>query len=137
MALTFFPFYRINLEMTLVLPHLIVYNGYINHIFHLINLTIFLQAFAQLLHAPHDDAQIIIRERFPVPRLVVCDQHGSQVIFLIWSFLQYAWKFHTRKSQRLFGCFFLINLFSYRLLFFIYHLLFYAFTFILYIFLKS
>ena len=38
-----------------------------------------LQAFAQLLQAPQDDAQIIIRERFPVPRLVVCDQHGSQV----------------------------------------------------------
>ncbi|TKY59929.1 transport protein Sec23A [Spatholobus suberectus] len=28
------------------------------------------QAFAQLLQAPHDDAQIIIRDRFPVPRLV-------------------------------------------------------------------
>jgi len=37
------------------------------------------QAFAQLLRAPHDDSQMIIRERFPVPRLVVCDQHGSQV----------------------------------------------------------
>ncbi|KAK7387601.1 hypothetical protein VNO78_28514 [Psophocarpus tetragonolobus] len=41
------------------------------------------QAFAQLLHAPHDDAQMIIRERFPVPRLVVCDQHGSQARFLL------------------------------------------------------
>ena len=41
----------------------------------------FLKAFAQLLRAPHDEAQIIIRERFPVPRLVICDQHGSQVIF--------------------------------------------------------
>lgn len=38
-----------------------------------------LQAFAQLLQAPQDDAQLIIRDRFPVPRLVVCDQHGSQV----------------------------------------------------------
>ncbi|QCD83001.1 protein transport protein SEC23 [Vigna unguiculata] len=38
----------------------------------------FVQAFAQLLQAPQDDAQIIIKERFPVPRLVVCDQHGSQ-----------------------------------------------------------
>ena len=37
------------------------------------------QAFAQLLQVPHDEAQAIIRERFPVPRLVVCDQHGSQV----------------------------------------------------------
>ncbi|XP_027334029.1 protein transport protein SEC23-like isoform X4 [Abrus precatorius] len=41
------------------------------------------QAFAQLLRAPHDDAQMIIRERFPVPRLVVCDQHGSQARFLL------------------------------------------------------
>ncbi|RWW19078.1 hypothetical protein BHE74_00028579 [Ensete ventricosum] len=36
------------------------------------------QAFAQLLQAPQDDAQVIIRDRFPVPRLVICDQHGSQ-----------------------------------------------------------
>ncbi|XP_020226888.1 protein transport protein SEC23 [Cajanus cajan] len=41
------------------------------------------QAFAQLLRAPHDDAQMIIKERFPVPRLVVCDQHGSQARFLL------------------------------------------------------
>ncbi|KAL5781964.1 hypothetical protein ACOSP7_006993 [Xanthoceras sorbifolium] len=41
------------------------------------------QAFAQLLQAPHDDAQLIIRDRFPVPRLVVCDQHGSQARFLL------------------------------------------------------
>ncbi|KAL3507197.1 hypothetical protein ACH5RR_032579 [Cinchona calisaya] len=41
------------------------------------------QAFAQLLQAPQEDAQIIIRERFPVPRLVVCDQHGSQARFLL------------------------------------------------------
>ena len=39
----------------------------------------FLQAFAQLLQAPQDDAKLIIHDRFPVPRLVVCDQHGSQV----------------------------------------------------------
>ncbi|MBA0875879.1 hypothetical protein Goshw_024577, partial [Gossypium schwendimanii] len=37
------------------------------------------QAFSQLLQAPHVDAQMILQERFPVPRLVVCDQHGSQV----------------------------------------------------------
>ncbi|MBA0870897.1 hypothetical protein Goshw_018450 [Gossypium schwendimanii] len=37
------------------------------------------QAFAELLQAPQADAQMIIQERFPVPRLVVCDQHGSQV----------------------------------------------------------
>ncbi|XP_054821521.1 protein transport protein SEC23 E-like [Prosopis cineraria] len=41
------------------------------------------QAFAQLLQAPRDDAQLIIRDRFPVPRLVVCDQHGSQARFLL------------------------------------------------------
>ncbi|KAK6914375.1 Sec23/Sec24 beta-sandwich [Dillenia turbinata] len=43
----------------------------------------FVQAFAQLLHSPQDDAQMIIRDRFPVPRLVVCDQHGSQARFLL------------------------------------------------------
>ncbi|WOL12215.1 hypothetical protein Cni_G20981 [Canna indica] len=41
------------------------------------------QAFAQLLQAPQDDAQVIIKERFPVPRLVICDQHGSQARFLL------------------------------------------------------
>jgi hypothetical protein len=40
------------------------------------------QAFAQLLQAPKDEAEAIIKERFPVPRLVVCDQYGSQVIFV-------------------------------------------------------
>ncbi|KAM7279409.1 hypothetical protein ACFE04_006543 [Oxalis oulophora] len=40
-------------------------------------------AFAQLLLSPHEDAKMIIRERFPVPRLVVCDQHGSQARFLL------------------------------------------------------
>ncbi|KAG0620200.1 hypothetical protein M758_4G197500 [Ceratodon purpureus] len=40
-------------------------------------------AFAQLLQAPQDDAQTIITERFPVPRLVVCDQHKSQARFLL------------------------------------------------------
>ncbi|KAK1381122.1 Protein transport protein SEC23 [Heracleum sosnowskyi] len=41
------------------------------------------QAFAQLLQAPHSDSKLIIGERFPVPRLVVCDQHGSQARFLL------------------------------------------------------
>ncbi|CAM8941821.1 unnamed protein product [Rhodiola kirilowii] len=41
------------------------------------------QAFAQLLKAPQDDANSIIKERFPVPRLVVCDQYGSQARFLL------------------------------------------------------
>ncbi|KAG6785312.1 hypothetical protein POTOM_011042 [Populus tomentosa] len=41
------------------------------------------QAFAQLLQAPRDETDEIIKERFPVPRLVVCDQHGSQARFLL------------------------------------------------------
>ncbi|KAM3327283.1 hypothetical protein CQW23_23005 [Capsicum baccatum] len=41
------------------------------------------QAFAQLLQVPHDEAQALIQERFPFPRLVVCDQHGSQARFLL------------------------------------------------------
>lgn len=39
--------------------------------------------FAQLLQAPRDDADSLIRTRFPVPRLVICDQHGSQARFLL------------------------------------------------------
>lgn len=49
------------------------------HLFLFLNYNLFLQAFAQLLQAPHDDAGVIMKERFPVPRLVICDQHGSQV----------------------------------------------------------
>uniref|UniRef100_A0A0E0F5B1 Protein transport protein SEC23 n=1 Tax=Oryza meridionalis TaxID=40149 RepID=A0A0E0F5B1_9ORYZ len=41
------------------------------------------QQFAQLLQAPHEEAQTIIKGRFPAPRLVVCDQHGSQARFLL------------------------------------------------------
>jgi protein transport protein SEC23 len=41
------------------------------------------QAFAQLLQAPRDDSDAILKERFPVPRLVICDQHGSQARFLL------------------------------------------------------
>ncbi|ONK59608.1 uncharacterized protein A4U43_C08F8220 [Asparagus officinalis] len=41
------------------------------------------QAFAQFLQAPRDDADVIIKERFPVPRLVICDQYGSQARFLL------------------------------------------------------
>mmetsp|Transcript_23676 Transcript_23676/g.51683 ORF Transcript_23676/g.51683 Transcript_23676/m.51683 type:complete len:755 (-) Transcript_23676:203-2467(-) len=40
-------------------------------------------AFAQLLQGPQQDAEGIIAERFPVPRLVDCDQHGSQARFLL------------------------------------------------------
>ncbi|MCD7452724.1 hypothetical protein HAX54_017943 [Datura stramonium] len=41
------------------------------------------QAFAQLLKSPREDAEAIIRERFPVPRLVICDQYGSQARFML------------------------------------------------------
>ncbi|KAG9145017.1 hypothetical protein Leryth_023188 [Lithospermum erythrorhizon] len=41
------------------------------------------KVFAELLQAPRDDADAIIRERFPVPRLVICDQYGSQARFLL------------------------------------------------------
>ncbi|TVU05550.1 hypothetical protein EJB05_48716, partial [Eragrostis curvula] len=41
------------------------------------------EAFAQLLQAPREEADTIMKERFPVPRLVVCDQYGSQARFLL------------------------------------------------------
>ncbi|VAH94101.1 unnamed protein product [Triticum turgidum subsp. durum] len=41
------------------------------------------EVFAQLLQAPQEEADSIIKERFPVPRLVVCDQYGSQARFLL------------------------------------------------------
>ncbi|RWW09264.1 hypothetical protein BHE74_00007824 [Ensete ventricosum] len=41
------------------------------------------ETFAHLLQAPCDEANAITKERFPVPRLVVCDQHGSQARFLL------------------------------------------------------
>lgn len=41
------------------------------------------QAFANLLQLPQDDSDKILKERFPVARLVTCDQHGSQARFLL------------------------------------------------------
>ena len=41
------------------------------------------EAFKQLLEAPQADAKEILDRRFPVPRLVDCDQHGSQARFLL------------------------------------------------------
>ncbi|MCL7024876.1 hypothetical protein MKW94_005137 [Papaver nudicaule] len=41
------------------------------------------KAFSLLLQAPQEEAKLIIKDRFPVPRLVVCDQHGSQARFLL------------------------------------------------------
>ena len=40
-------------------------------------------AFKELLAAPKADAERILSTRFPVPRLVDCDQHGSQARFLL------------------------------------------------------
>jgi len=39
--------------------------------------------FKALLEAPKEDARAIIKERLPVPRLVECDQYGSQARFLL------------------------------------------------------
>eukprot|EP00941_MAST-03F_sp_MAST-3F-sp1_P006026 g6026.t1 len=39
--------------------------------------------FKALLQAPIDDAQLIMADRFPVPRFIVCDQHKSQARFLL------------------------------------------------------
>lgn len=39
--------------------------------------------FRQLLQAPRDDAQEILRTRFPMPRYIDCDQGGSQARFLL------------------------------------------------------
>eukprot|EP00245_Coleochaete_scutata_P003610 TRINITY_DN1534_c0_g1_i1.p1 TRINITY_DN1534_c0_g1~~TRINITY_DN1534_c0_g1_i1.p1 ORF type:complete len:749 (-),score=139.53 TRINITY_DN1534_c0_g1_i1:265-2286(-) len=40
------------------------------------------EAFAQLLRAPIEDGEAILHDRFPAPRFVECDQHGSQARFL-------------------------------------------------------
>jgi protein transport protein SEC23 len=37
------------------------------------------EAFKQLLAAPQEEAKQIARRRFPVPKIVDCDQNGSQV----------------------------------------------------------
>eukprot|EP01041_Mallomonas_annulata_P019663 gene19663-39098_t len=39
--------------------------------------------FRNLLEAPQNDAQIIMKNRFPVPRYIVCDQHKSEARFLL------------------------------------------------------
>jgi protein transport protein SEC23 len=38
--------------------------------------------FRKLLQAPKDDAEALMKDRFPVPRIVECDQHTSQARFL-------------------------------------------------------
>jgi protein transport protein SEC23 len=39
--------------------------------------------FKSLLEAPQEDAQMIMDNRFPVPRFIVCDQHKSEARFLM------------------------------------------------------
>eukprot|EP00924_Labyrinthula_sp_SR-Ha-C_P004140 maker-scaffold_3-augustus-gene-15.20-mRNA-1 protein AED:0.01 eAED:0.01 QI:138/1/1/1/0/0.5/2/163/821 len=39
--------------------------------------------FRDLLHAPREDAQALMEDRFPVPRYIVCDQHKSQSRFIL------------------------------------------------------
>lgn len=60
----------------------------------------FVQTFAYLLKAPREEADTIMKDRFPVPRLVVCDQHGSQVTFLSLSsrVRMMAPELHTHKE---------------------------------------
>ncbi|XP_010429086.1 PREDICTED: protein transport protein SEC23-like [Camelina sativa] len=41
------------------------------------------KAFQHLLQSPRDYTDTIISERFPSPRLVICDQYGSQARFLL------------------------------------------------------
>jgi protein transport protein SEC23 len=41
------------------------------------------EAFRQLLAAPLADAEALMRERFPIPRFVECDQYSSQERFLL------------------------------------------------------
>ncbi|WIA18955.1 hypothetical protein OEZ85_003624 [Tetradesmus obliquus] len=41
------------------------------------------EAFKQLLAAPQEEAKTIARRRFPVPKIVDCDQNGSQARFLL------------------------------------------------------
>lgn len=41
------------------------------------------EAFAQLLEAPQIEGKDVARRRFPVPRIVDCDQNGSQARFLL------------------------------------------------------
>ncbi|CAM9961293.1 unnamed protein product [Phaeothamnion confervicola] len=39
--------------------------------------------FRNLLHAPQGDAQMIMDNRFPVPRFILCDHHKSEARFLM------------------------------------------------------
>lgn len=39
--------------------------------------------FSNLLRAPREDAEALLGDRFPLPKLVECDQYGSQARFLL------------------------------------------------------
>jgi protein transport protein SEC23 len=39
--------------------------------------------FRNLLNAPLQDAQSILKSRFPIPRYIMCDQHKSEARFLL------------------------------------------------------
>ncbi|CAB4375687.1 protein transporter SEC23 [Rhizophagus irregularis] len=39
--------------------------------------------FKELLEAPKADSEELLADRFPIPRYIVCDQHGSQARFLL------------------------------------------------------
>uniref|UniRef100_A0A5B7BRX4 Protein transport protein SEC23 n=2 Tax=Davidia involucrata TaxID=16924 RepID=A0A5B7BRX4_DAVIN len=41
------------------------------------------ESFRKLLEAPELDAEQLVAERVPVPKLIKCDQHGSQARFLL------------------------------------------------------
>lgn len=41
------------------------------------------ESFRQLLEAPQEEARELMRDRFPYPRFVDCNQHGSQARFLL------------------------------------------------------
>ncbi|CAG8478725.1 3005_t:CDS:10 [Funneliformis mosseae] len=39
--------------------------------------------FKELLELPKNDSEELLADRFPIPRYIVCDQHGSQARFLL------------------------------------------------------
>ncbi|KAK1362487.1 Protein transport protein SEC23 [Heracleum sosnowskyi] len=41
------------------------------------------ESFRKLLEAPESDAEQLVADRYPVPKLVKCDQHSSQARFLL------------------------------------------------------
>jgi protein transport protein SEC23 len=53
--------------------------------------------FRNLLEAPQNDAQMIMKNRFPVPRYIVCEQHKSEARFLL-SMLNPSVTHHTTDA---------------------------------------